>query len=465
MHFERASWIKHEKFHLISLFMRDLTQLFKFSENRANVLRNVLWAVLGKVINVISGIFVGVLVARYLGPENFGVMNYVISFVALFSVFSSFGLDNIEIRELAKVGAKKETILGTAFILRVVFALITMLLIVAVLVLFEPDSKIVYYVLIYSLSLLLNSLVVVRNYFTSIVMNEYVVKTEIMRTILGALIKIVLLLNHASLLWFIIANAFDFVLISSGYLVSYLKKVGQVRLWKFDLNVAKLLIKESFPLLISGTAIVIYQKIDTVMIKNMLGAGSVGQYSVASTITDFVIFVPMVIAQTVTPLLVKAHQDDLAVYRIKRLQFMDVMVWASFLMALFISLASGLAISMLYGSKYAAAIPVTQIMAWKAVFMALFAASGQLIIIENIQKYAAVRNILGCFVSVILNFLLIPYLGIIGSAISTLMTMFFSGYISHLFIKPYKELFWLQTDALLLGWMRLYRTGFRKVFT
>ena len=79
---------------------------FNYTGNRKNILKNVYWAVLGKIINILSGLFVGILVARYLGPENFGLMNYVISYVTLFSILANFGLDNIEIRELSKITKK-----------------------------------------------------------------------------------------------------------------------------------------------------------------------------------------------------------------------------------------------------------------------------------------------------------------------------------------------------------------------
>jgi O-antigen/teichoic acid export membrane protein len=427
------------------------------SLNRRKVVKNVYWAVLGKVVNIVCGLLVGILVARYLGPEQFGLMNYVISYVTLFSVFATFGLDNIEIRELSRRNANKETILGTAFALRLVFALLAILLILGTLLRFESDVFTFTMVMVYSLTLILSSLNVIRNYFTSIVLNEYVVKTEISRTVIGAGIKALLLVNHCSLAWFIVASTFDFVLIGGGYLYSYQKKGGSFRAWKVDFPVARVLIIESFPLLLSGTAVIIYQKIDSVMIRNMMDNEAVGQFSVASKITELAIFIPMVISQTVTPLLVRARQDDPVCYQDKRQQFMDIMVWSAVVMALAMSVLAYPVIRLLYGEKYLSAITVLQIMAWKTVFMALSAASGQMIIMENLQRYAVVRNLVGCVVCVMLNYLLIPVWGIIGSAIATVLTMAFSGYISHLFIQPYHYLIPIQNRAILCGWRQLLR--------
>lgn len=429
-----------------------------FSGNRKKIYRNLFWAITGKIVNIISGLFVGILIARYLGPGDYGLMNYIISYVTLFSILANFGLDNIEIRELSKQQISFNVILGTAFRLRVIFALTTILLVVLTLLAFRPDPFTFWMILVYSASLLLSTLNVIRNYFTSIILNEYVVKTEIVRTIIGAAIKIVLLLFHLPLGWFIVAVTFDFVLIASGYLLSYRLKVGSYFEWTYSSNLAKKLIKDSFPLLLSGAAIIIYQKIDQVMIKNMIDNESVGQFSVASKITELGVFVPLIIAQTVTPLLVKAHHENINSYAEKKQQFSDLMFWTAIGIALLMSLLASPAIKILFGSKYLAAIPVLQIMAWKTVFVALFAASGQIIIIENLQKFVVLRNIVGCLVSIILNILLIPKFGIIGSAIATVITMAFSGYFSHLFVRQFNFLFKIQTKSIFKSPLNLFRS-------
>lgn len=433
---------------------KKVTDIVNKTPNRRKIIKNVSWAVIGKVVNILYGLFIGVLVARYLGPEQFGLMNYVISYVTLFSILATFGLDNIEVRELSKHPEKRNEILGSAFSIRLVLSIITIVLIFITLVLFEPDRFTFIMVMVYSLFLVASTLNVIRNYFTSIVLNEYVVKSEIVRTFIGAGIKIYLLVYNYSLAWFIIANTFDFFLIAGGYLYSYRKKIGQVLQWSYSKTTSILLLKEAFPLLLSGTAIIIYQRIDQIIIRNLLDNAALGQFSVAVRITNLVVFVPMVIATTVTPILVQSRKENIKQYVAKRRQFFDVVIWASFGMALLVSLTAGFAISFLFGEKYNDAIPVLQIMAWKAVFVGLFASSGQIIIIEGVHKWAVIRNLIGMAVSIGLNFLLIPYFGIIGSAIASVVTMFFTGFMAHLFIKPYQFIFKLQINSLGMGFGR-----------
>ena len=218
------------------------------SPTKEKVVRNVVWAVTGKVVTLLGGLLVGIFVARYLGPEQYGLMSYVMSYVALFQVLASFGMDNIEIREESKTPEEKDKIIGTAFTLKIGFAVITMLLVAVTAWIFEADSFTKWMIILYSFSMIMNSFGVIRNYFTSLVWNEYIVKTEIARAFIGAALKVGLLLIHAPLVWFIVATLFDTILIASGYLLSYCRKIDSILKWQFEKKIASYLIQQSFPL-------------------------------------------------------------------------------------------------------------------------------------------------------------------------------------------------------------------------
>lgn len=125
--------------------------------NKKKVALNIFWAMLGKIVNMAGALLVAILVARYLGPENYGVMNYVISYVAMFMVLSEFGMSSIEIRELSSNPDKKESILGTCFVIRLIFSVITYILIAITLWFFKTDSFTTSMILLYSLSLFANT--------------------------------------------------------------------------------------------------------------------------------------------------------------------------------------------------------------------------------------------------------------------------------------------------------------------
>lgn len=429
-----------------------ITNKLGMTATKAKVASNLVWAVGGKVVTLIGNLIVGIFVARYLGPEQYGLMNYVISFVALFQVFASFGLDGIEIREEAKDPEKRDVIVGTAFFLRLITASITVTAITITLCLFEADHYTRVMIMLYSLSVIFSSMSVARNYFTSIVWNEYVVKSEISRTFVGIVIKTILLLLHASLTWFVVALLFDTVLLASGYAISYQKKIASVKLWCWDSKTATYLLSQAFPMLLSGAAVIVYTKINQVMLGNMLDKTAVGQYSIAVSFIDVCVFIPTILSQTVSPVLVKCFELDKKIYKQKAQVFMNLTFWVCLFIAIFVSVVSYPLIRYTYGTMYLAAIPVLQLMIFRLAGVAFTQTSGQMIIIEHTQKYAVIRNVIGCVVCISMNLVFIPRFGIMGAALSSIITSMFPGYFAHAIIPAYREIFKMQTRGILLGW-------------
>lgn len=427
------------------------------SGNAAKVTKNVGWALAGKIVSLLGSLLVGILVARYLGPEQYGLMNYVISYVCIFQVFANFGLDNIQIREEAKHIEQRDVIIGTAFTIKVILAILTIALVAVSVLITEANPFTRLMIMLYSTSIVLNSFNVIRNHFTSIVLNEYVVKTEISRTVIGAFIKIGLLYAKADLIWFVGVYTFDFVLLASGYISSYRLKAGRLKSWHFDKKWARYLIRQSFPLMLSGAAVMVYQRIDQVMIGKMIDDASVAQFSVASKFVEILIFVPTIIAQTVSPLLVQTREKSEDVYRNKAQMFMNITIWGSLLMSAAMSLLSYYIVLWTFGEKYLPAVVILQILSFKAVSVALSNTAGQLIIIEGLQKYAIYRDSFGCLICVIFNLLLIPRFGTTGSAIVAILSNLSAGYIADLFIPKYRHFFKMQTIALMTGWKDLLK--------
>ncbi len=428
----------------------------RLSTNQQKVVSNVYWATLGHAVRMLSELFVGILVARYLGPEQYGLMNYVITFVTIFSTLAAFGLDHIEVRELAGDKAPKEAVLGTAFLLRLVFALVTVVIITLTAHAFEADASARTMILVYSFSIIFNSFYIIRNYFAAIVKNKFVVRAEIGRIFVGAILKVVLLLLRAPLHWFVIAVTFDFVLLASGYVYAYYSQVGPLREWRFDRNISSYLIRQSFPLLLSGAAVIVYQRIDQIMLRNMLSNASAAYFSIADKFATLIMFLPVILSQTITPLLVRMRAGNPELYRERRRQFVSTIFWLTMGLSILTCIFSHTLVMLTFGQNYSAAIPVLQVLAFRAVGMALSATSGQLIIIESLQKWAFARNLLGCVACIALNLVLIPRFGAVGSAWASIITVAFTGCLANVLIPSYHEVFRLQLQAVATGWREIF---------
>lgn len=421
------------------------------SGNKKKAILNVIWATIGRVARILTEFIVGIFVARYLGPDQFGLMNYVISYVAIFNIIAEFGLSNIEIRELAKYPENRDVLLGSSFVARIILSTITYVLIFISVLISDADKETSTLILIYGSTVFFTAFELIRNYFTSIVKNKSIVITGIIRNIIGASVKVVLLLVNARLIFFICALVFDGLIIVGGYLSSYRHEIGKIT-WKNDGSTAKLLLKEAFPLLLSGAAVVIYQRIDQVMIKGILNNSAVGYFSVATKFADFLLFIPMIMAQTISPILVVAKEKSYENYKLKSQYYVDIVTWFSILLSIITSISSFYLVKYTFGLEYISAVPVLQILSFKAILSALQNSSGQLIIIDGKQKWAVLRNLLGLVACIAGNYILIPKYGIVGSAWATLITFSFTGLLGNLIIKPFREYFFMQVKSIFLGW-------------
>ncbi|MDD7318616.1 MAG: flippase [Prevotella sp.] len=435
--------------------LKKILEKYVSSAYRQKIYSNLFWSLSGKLVNLLGSLFVGILVTRYLGPEQFGLMNYVISYVMLFQILASFGLDSIEIREEARNKEEYNRYVGTAFYTKLALAAAVFILCVGTSLFLEADRFTTCMVALYSLSMMANCFSVIRNYFMAIVDNEYIVKSEMARVGIGALIKVLLIIFDAGLTWFIAATTFDTLLVAGGYLMSYIKKIGSPGAWTFDIKTAVFLLKESFPLMLTSAAVVIYQRIDQVMIGQILNNSAVGLFSVAARIVDIIIYIPFVLSDTLTPVLVSTREKSEEEYRSQAQRFINISFWSTFLIALITSAASKWILLLLFGQQYIEATPVLAVLAFKSVTVALSSSAGKMLIIEGLQKWAILRDITGCIICVSLNLILLPHYGILAAAVIAILSNLAAGYLSDAFIPAYRHIFVRQTKVFMGGWKDL----------
>ena len=428
---------------------------FSLSGNKKKIVNNLLWAVSGKIVNLVGSLVLGIIVARYLGVEQYGLMNYVISYVFLFQTLASFGLDSIEVREEAAGKVPVNTIIGTAFWIKVVFGVICIALSIGTAVVMSEDSYTIGLVALYSSYIVFNSFIVIRNYFTSLVQNKYIVLSEIFRTFVGIGIKLTMWAMDCSLTWFVAAFAFDHVLLAGGYISSYRHKIGRLKDWRFSLPYAKFRLKESFPLLLTNAAVIIYQRIDQVMIGSMVGKADVGYFSVAAKFVEVMIFIPATIAHTISPILVQMLDKSREVYIVKAQQYLNITVWVSILCSIGVSVISYWIVLYTFGTEYLPAAAILQVLSFKMVSVALSNGGGIMVIVERLQKWVFFRDVLGCLVCIILNWWLLPKYGAMAAAFVAIAANLAAGYVADLLVPAYRHIFRQQTKALLLGWRDL----------
>ena len=151
---------------------------------------NTSWLAGGNLFKMLIRLVIGIFVARYLGPEKYGLMNYVISFGVLFTFFASLGIDNILVRELVRFPELKNSYLGTACFLKLMGSVIAIALIAITLKATGADRESSCLIFIYSLGFFFQAFSVTRFYFEAEVLSKYYVISESLQVVICTAFKI-----------------------------------------------------------------------------------------------------------------------------------------------------------------------------------------------------------------------------------------------------------------------------------
>ena len=407
------------------------SSLFKHPEFK-KYFANISWLMAEKILRAIVNLFVGAYVARYLGPEQFGLLSYAVSFVFLFSPLIMLAHEGIIVRELVNSPEQRDTILGTSFWLKMMGAVLAFLALAGILPLTSNDFYTNLLIFFIAGGLFLQSFNVIDSYFQSKILSRNVVVPQICQLIISSLVKLFLIFIKAPLLWFALIFLLDNFILEIFLIFVYKKQHFSLSAWQFSCPMAKNILRMSLPLFFSGIFISIYMRIDQMMIKEMLGTRSVGTYAVAVTVCELWYFLPMIITSSFFPAILEAKKMNNNLYSSRIQRLYKLMVALSVGIAISLTILAKPIILLLFGEQYSPAIDVIKIYIWINIFVSLGVASGKWLLSEGLQIFSIYRTLLGAIINILMNFLLIPKLQLIGAAISALFSYFTATFIINL---------------------------------
>jgi O-antigen/teichoic acid export membrane protein len=409
---------------------------------------NTSWLLGERILRMGVSLFVGIYVARYLGPERFGLMSYSLSFVFIFSSLASFGLDDILVRELVKSAAQRNNLLGTVFWLKVCGTVVMGTAIALVLKYKVEDQQTYWMIALITFGFLFQATNVVDFYFQSQVQSKFAVRAQAIQLILTSLFKIYLVWNQAELIWFAFALMLDQAVVAVLFLLVYNWKIEWFPFFSFTWIQAKKLMIDAWPLIFAGMVVSVYMKIDQVMLKEMLDVKAVGVYAAAVKLCEAWYFLPTAVIASLFPAVIKARRKSETLYNERVQKLYDLMVWGSVAVALPTTLLADWIILILFGPDFHEAAVVLRIYIWAGVFVSLGVASSKWLVAENLQLYSFYITALGALLNVAFNLWLIPIYGIKGAAFATLVAQGTVGFLSLSFFKKTRHNFFLAAKSL-----------------
>ena len=383
--------------------------------------QNTLWLFIEKAVRMLVGFTVGIYVARQLGPEQFGILNFAISFVAIFSVIISMGMDQLLVRELVNKPEESDALLGTTLVLQA-GGFVIMLGGVGLGLVYSHNSSVTnLMIMIIAGGYAFQIFQVLDSYFQSRVLSKYVSISQMIAWTMVSLLRAWFAWKQFPLVYFAGLEATNMVLAGAGYIVSYHWLGLSPRTWRFDFHLARILLRDSWPLIIQGMMGILYMRISQVMINYMLGPTEVGYYVVAVRLAELWYFIPMLISASLFPAIIMAKSISVELYESRLKRLYAFLIWLMVGISLVMTCISYPLIRILYGQAYLPAAPVLIIYSWSTVIIAFAAVFGKWMINENLQKIIMVSGIIGTVFNLILNYILIRKVGICGAALAALV--------------------------------------------
>ena len=420
---------------------------FLARSNLRKYLANTSWLMGERVIRMVVSLFVGIYVIRFLGPERFGILSYVLSFVLLFSPLLHLGHREIIVLDLVKSPEKRDLILGSAILLRLGGSVLLLGGVSVGIQFVENDQQTLLMIVIISVGIMFQSWELVDYYFQSQVQSKYTVWAQTIQLIVVSLCKLSLIFWQASLFWFVIVFSIEYVILAILYLIMYIWRVGWFPIRRCNLKYTQKLLKNSLPLLFSTMAIMIYMKIDQIMLKELVGAASVGIYSAAVKLCEVWYQFPVLIAGSYYPVIIAAKASNSELYYSYLQKLYSFLIWGAIAIAIPTTIFSDWIIHNLYGNEFAKSVVILQIYAWASVFVFMGVANHKWLLIENCQKYILLTTLLGMVINIVCNMILIPLYGASGAAVASLISYGIGSYGSLLFFPRLRVAFWLATKS------------------
>ncbi len=384
--------------------------------------KNTGWMFLGQMASLVVSFFVGVWIARYLGPDNYGNFNYAIAYAGLFSFIASLGIDGILSRDLVANPEKRDELLGTAFLLKLIGGLLSIFLILISFLFFKHPVLVKALIVLYSFIFILQPFNIISIFFQSNVQAKNNVRSQLIALAISSILKIVLIIFNKGIIFLTVIYLLDSLWLSLGLFSSYKKNNLKIINWKFKFSMAKEMLSSSWLLILSAASSFVLTRIDQIMIGHFLGNISVGIYSAAVRLAEVWYFIPGLICSSLFPAIVNSKKTNFLVYK-KRLKFLYLlMIFISVAIATPLSVFSFDIINFLFGNEYIGAVPVLKIYVWSGVGLFVSWVYYYYLLSENKLKKIFYFYFILMICNLLLNYFLIKKIGVLGASISTLIS-------------------------------------------
>ena len=411
--------------------------------NKTSFKINLSWLIFDKFFRATINIFLSIILARSLGPESFGILNYLLAFLFLFTSLSSLGMNPILVNQIIKNKDRNNHItIMNAYYFRFIFSLFNYLIFIFLINILNKNQIYLNYSLIIGIGIIFKSCEVFFSYFEAKSLSKYIVISQLVGLISSAIIVFYVINKNLDYIYIYYALILDIILVFILINTFYYLKISTFFI-RINLLVLKNIILKSFPVLISSLSIILYMRIDQIMINAIVDEYNLGVYSVSVRYIEIFHFIPKIIMISLLPILLLSKK-----YNLDLLKLNSVIFKISLILMIFIFLSSDFLIPFIFSDIYIDSVATTKILSFSIIFVFFGVTNEHWYVSNNLQKYYAIYVFLGALTNALLNYILISKFGIEGAAYATIITYFLIIFIFDYLNKKTRNLLKIKFKSL-----------------
>ena len=399
---------------------------------------NALWLIFGRLAQGGLSLLVGILTARFLGPEDYGLLHYAAGFTAFFAPFCTLGLPAVLVRELTEKPEAEGTLLGTAFALEALGSLCSAGTILLLVSLLHPEDAVMAAVVGLSCAaMVLRSPEVFQQCFQARLQARVTALVLLLSHSLGLLCKAAFLVLQKEVAWFALGTVLEALSSGIGHLLAYRRLSGPKL--SFSREIAGELLQKSRHFLLPGLMVAICSQADRILLTQLLGQGETGYYSAAVSLSTGWCFVLSAVIDAAFPEITRAYTRDRSLFERKNRQLYGFVFRMSAAVSLVLCLLAEPLVLTLYGEDYRAAVAPLRILTWCTGFSYLGTARNAWVVCREAQDALVWVYAAAAAANAALNLLLIPRFGASGAAAASLAAQTVSALIAPRFLNKLRE--------------------------
>lgn len=442
-----------------------LNKIFKQFQGdglKSNLMRGGLASIAIKIFGLGFSLLTAIVLARTLGPEQYGVYSYVLAIVSILAIPAMFGLPALIVRETAKAEVKQEWGLMRglwSWANRITASLSVLIAVIAAVVLWlnrDSFSQIQFLTFAWGLVFIpLSALAALRG--ASLRGLRKVVQGQLPEQVLKPLLFIIVLVAVSLLgnIKITAASAMMFNALSAGVAFIF----GAWLLLREKPKQFKIVTKEYdkkswfnsvVPLaMVAGLDIILHQT-DVVMLGLLSSGENVGLYKVAFQGAALIVIATEAFKAISTPHFSRLyHQNDILTFQKLAIQNARIGLILALPVAIIFYIWGAELIEYVFGKEYIASYKILIILISAQLFHIAVGVGGPLLNACGYERGTLIAQIITAIANVSLNYIFIPIWGVEGAAWAT-----FIAIIIRKILIWYMTYYYLKIDTSILGIFR-----------